>query len=201
MADLFGNISIKPRYSWREDVKGTEEVDKLKRGQASKLALVYKYELRLPWLSHPEPVKHFFCKTIPCTARAAKYARTEYDILRRLRHEHVVRYEDFEYQAGRSPTLYLYMEYCRHGDLGHYVSDAELTTKQACQVIQQISSALVYIHYGLVAPTNGESVIDDGLVEPASNTIITPAKHSYTIHRDIKPQNSKGIEFAKASSC
>lgn len=210
MASLFGNKQIPPRFNWQENIKGTERLAGMisTHGQASRVSLAYKSASWLSWTWPPfskEPAQDFFCKAIPCSGKEGANVHREYNIIRKLRHEHVVRYEDFAFESpDRSPVVFLYMEYCPHGDLSRYVPSTgrayeELTLKQAHQIIQQVSSALLYIHYGLLAPLGLglESVLDEADVEMASRAITQTG----IAHRDIKPGNSKRLQFFEYSSC
>jgi serine/threonine protein kinase len=196
MASFFGNKPIPTRFNWQENKQRTEWLSGMisTHGQASRVSLAYKAaSLWRPWTWSKEPPQDFFCKAIPCSGKEGKYAHREYNILRKLRHEHVVRYEDFGFESpDRSPVVFLYMEYCECGDLSRYVpsprrAHEKLTAKQARQIIQQISSALVYVHHGLLAPLGlgPETVLED-----VASTRWSESQTS-TAHRDIKPGNSK----------
>jgi serine/threonine protein kinase len=112
-----------------------------------------------------------------------KYLRSEYEILRHLRHPNIVQYADFEQkQENRWRwTASLYMEYCTGGDLSLYTSrdgkpGKSVSEQQFWQIFFQLASALLYCHTGLHADENGRVREDTSWRRPV-------------IHRDIKPAN------------
>ena len=185
--------SIRPQYWWRDSI-GAQPLQPSPHAQASKVHLVCKWRGVLPGGDD----KPFVCKTLPCgNQKKARYAHSEYRILQDLKHENIVRYEDFKYQRGKRIDLaFLYFEYCPGGDLGIYlpskgVQAGKLTANRAQQIIQQISSALVYIHYGILIPMRDDGRFGVPEAAKASDSATKPGRWSSIIHRDIKPQNSK----------
>ncbi|KAF1951281.1 hypothetical protein CC80DRAFT_597440 [Byssothecium circinans] len=70
------------------------------------------------------------------------------------------------------------------GDLGQYVCidgswKRTLSARQAEQIIHQITSALMFIHYGIRITIDKQGCIKD----------VEMSEHPTLIHRDIKPQN------------
>jgi serine/threonine protein kinase len=104
---------------------------------------------------------------------------------------------DFEYRPSIF-NAFLYLEYCREGDLGQYLTPDGaklLSSRQLLEIMQQISSALVYIHYGVSITVNSDgSTGDPEAVESKYDWDVTE-NQKFVIHRDIKPQNSKGTEY------
>lgn len=119
---------------------------------------------------------------IHTTILTTKYLRSEYEILRDLRHPNIVQYVDFEQKQNKGRwKASLYMEYCSGGDLSQYTSrDGEpgksFSEQQFWQIFFQLASALLYCHTGLEADENGGVCGNSSWQRPV-------------IHRDIKPSN------------
>ena len=94
---------------------------------------------------------------------------SEVNLLRELKHEHIVRYHDRIIDRAES-TLYIIMEYCEGGDLSSVISAARLRGESIpeafiWQVAAQLISALQYCHS------------------------FKTSKDKKVLHRDIKPAN------------
>jgi len=189
METLLGSGGIPPRYSW-SNYDGPERLPRScsSSGQASAVILVSKGS----WPLQRQSPEVFVCKVLPCDARRAKYVQSEYEILQGLDHPNIVRFVDFEYRPSIF-NAFLYLEYCRKGDLGAYLSPgrAPLSVKQLLQIIQQISSALVYIHYGVKITVNADGSTSDPDAVESKYDLDGSGKQKFVIHRDIKPQNSE----------
>lgn len=93
---------------------------------------------------------------------------SEVNLLRELRHKHIVRYYDRIIDRSNA-TLYIVMEYCEGGDLGHFIAKHKKDGKPIFEefvwkICAQIISALKECHS---RTKNGKSVL----------------------HRDLKPAN------------
>lgn len=189
MDTLLNSGGIPPRHSWSTH-DGPERLTKSSSssGQASAIILVSKRSWRLP----RQTGEIFVCKVLPCDARRAKYVQSEYEILQDLDHPNIVRFVDFEFRPAFF-NAYLYLEYCREGDLGCYLSPghAGLSALQLLQIMQQISSALVYIHYGVMIIVNTDGSTSDPEAVETKYDLDDSENQKFVIHRDIKPQNSK----------
>ncbi|RSM19059.1 hypothetical protein CDV31_001980 [Fusarium ambrosium] len=133
--------------------------------------------------------------------KVQKYLLSEWQLLFKLRHPHIVRYIDSDENPHHNEFL-LYMEYCDKGDLETFhgiqlknliakenkrygfVEDETasktrpLTGVEVWAMIWQMASALAYLHYGLaIRDKNGR--YDASLEGP----------WAYIIHRDVKPAN------------
>lgn len=189
MDGLLGGGGIPPRYTWSTH-DGPERLPRssTSSGQASAVILVAKRS----WSLQRQKPEVFVCKVLPCDARRAKYVQSEYEILQGLRHPNIVRFEDFEYRPA-SFNAFLYLEYCREGDLGCYLCPgrAQLSMTQLLQITQQISSALVYIHYGILITVNTNGTTSDPEAVESKYDLDGSEKQKFVIHRDIKPHNGK----------
>ena len=117
-------------------------------------------------------------------SKAQQQLLSEYRILSSLRHPHIVPLVDCEYKPQQKRwQAYLYMEYCKYGDLSRFIpgrTDAagqQLTESQFWDVSYQLGSALLYCHMGIVV--RGEDItLQKAWGEPI-------------LHRDIKPHNGR----------
>ncbi|WAO90292.1 Protein kinase domain-containing protein [Fusarium falciforme] len=130
-----------------------------------------------------------------------KYLLSEWQILFKLRHPHIVRYIDSDEDPYHNEFL-LYMEFCDKGDVEsfHGIQLRDLTARENKRygfvedetrlnlrplsgveiwaMIWQMASALAYLHYGLsIRRKNG--------LYAAS----LEGQWAYIIHRDVKPAN------------
>jgi serine/threonine protein kinase len=103
-------------------------------------------------------------------------------------HPHILACEDFQCSVNKYALdeATFWSEYCEMGDLGQYVCfdvtrKRTLSACQAEQIIHQMTSALVFIHYGIRITVDKQGCIED----------VEMSEHPTLIHRDIKPQNSK----------
>ncbi|KAK2186540.1 hypothetical protein NP493_197g05000 [Ridgeia piscesae] len=68
---------------------------------------------------------------------------TEIELLKTLRHEHIVELKDFQWDAN---YIYLVMEYCSGGDLGHFIQARHtLSEHTARRFLQQLAFGLRYM--------------------------------------------------------
>lgn len=135
-----------------------------------------------------------------------KYLLSEWQILFKLRHPHIVQYIDSDEDPHGNRFL-LYMEYCDKGDLEsfHRIQLKDLAGKEnkrygfveggttpnlrpltgveVWAMIWQMASALAYLHYGLTIRHQ------NGLYNASLE-----GSWAYIIHRDVKPANSKCFE-------
>ncbi|RTE74648.1 hypothetical protein BHE90_010888 [Fusarium euwallaceae] len=133
--------------------------------------------------------------------RVQKYLLSEWQILSKLRHPHIVRYIDSDEDPYRHEFL-LYMEYCDKGDVEAlhgiqlknlidkenkrygFIEDETaseprpLTGVEVWAMIWQMASALAYLHYGLAIRS------EDGTYGASLE-----GPWAYIIHRDVKPAN------------
>lgn len=174
----FEKIKAAAQYEWKENLASlvynnqawTTVVRRVGPQPANGEALFVKKEYRIA-----NPTE---------TSKRYKYLRSEYQILRQLRHPHIVKYVDFE-QKWKNGTLKtaLYMEYCSGGDLTHYAKvhhgTKTISEDQFWQIFAQLVSALLYCHTGLrhSKERHGYSLKKDREWERA------------VLHRDIKPSN------------
>lgn len=132
-----------------------------------------------------------------------KYLLSEWQILFKLRHPHIVRYIDSDEDPIHNEFL-LYMEYCDRGDVEscHRIQLKDLKARENKRygfvedetrsnmrplsgieiwgMIWQMASALAYLHYGFsIKRENGRY---GASVE---------GQWAYIIHRDVKPANSE----------
>lgn len=118
------------------------------------------------------------------TTKEYIHLRREYQILRKLRHPHIVRYVDFE-QKLKNGTLKtaLYMEYCQGGDLTQYtMAGKEVSKDEFWQIFVQLASALLYCHTGWREDESGNLYKDDDWSQAV-------------LHRDVKPSNGMFRRF------
>ncbi|XP_013926400.1 PREDICTED: serine/threonine-protein kinase ULK3 [Thamnophis sirtalis] len=69
---------------------------------------------------------------------------TEIEILKNIRHPHIVELKDFQWDK---EYIYLIMEYCAGGDLSRFIRSRRiLPEKAACLFLQQLACALKFLH-------------------------------------------------------
>ncbi|XP_067829633.1 serine/threonine-protein kinase ULK3 [Heptranchias perlo] len=69
---------------------------------------------------------------------------TEIEILKTVRHPHIVQLKDFQWDNG---NIYLIMEFCAGGDLSHFIRGRRMLPEHvARRFLQQLASALQYLH-------------------------------------------------------
>jgi serine/threonine protein kinase len=195
---------IKPQYDWLETTQTLPSASQTKHGQAVRLQLVKKRTRR--FYGRQTDPQLYVCKVIACGAGTNYFARNaarEYNILKKLRHPHILAYADFAYTYSRDfiGVSRLYTKFCANGDLGLFLPKrrkaGQFTENYAWGVALQVSSALVYLHYGatlLLDRDKGYSKLE--LAEWRYN-FKSEKKHYVYLHRDIKPENSK---FRQAKS-
>ena len=77
------------------------------------------------------------------SASAVDSLITEIQLLKKLKHDHIVQLKDF---LCDSHYIYILMEYCSGGDLSHFIKSRHRLPEAACQrFLQQIASAMKYI--------------------------------------------------------
>ncbi|KAH7370826.1 kinase-like domain-containing protein [Rhexocercosporidium sp. MPI-PUGE-AT-0058] len=124
------------------------------------------------------------CKTI--RFRTGTKRRTEAEreckVLAALSHENIVRYIDMHVtERPRDSEIRLYMEYCEHGSLKDLIEDRKVgenfvSENYIWSIVQQISAALKYCHFGLQK---------DQSLQPERGEF----NWTTILHRDIKPRN------------
>ncbi|XP_038077303.1 serine/threonine-protein kinase ULK3-like [Patiria miniata] len=68
---------------------------------------------------------------------------TEIEILKRIRHEHIVELKDFQWDDS---YIYLIMEYCSGGDMSHFIRTKQALPERTVRVfVRQIASALHHL--------------------------------------------------------
>jgi serine/threonine protein kinase len=128
---------------------------------------------------------------IPCPPGSrARNAEREYRILKQLQHPYILAYADFEYNEECRISL-LYTKFCTNGDLGLFLPKrrkaGQFTENYAWDVAQQISSALIYLHYGVTILVDKDGSFSN--LELAES--IGENRHQIYLHRDVKPENSR----------
>jgi serine/threonine protein kinase len=125
---------------------------------------------------------------------APKYIFREWQMLRRIDHPNILRYEDFAYGPdGSLRVAKLYTEYCPIGDLSQFEirntpRDKHLSPPEVAQVFHQLAQALLYLQYGIyksgpiLEPAKAVRTVEYELGSPSDTWLAI-------IHRDIKPQN------------
>jgi serine/threonine protein kinase len=153
--------------------------------QATEVEVVRKVPTNLLQRQHRTSRELFIRKSyrIHTATLTTKYLRSEYEILRHLRHPNIVQYADFEQKQEKKGrwTASLYMEYCSGGDLSLYTlrdgnPGKSVSEQQFWQIFFQLASALLYCHTGLHADEEGRVSEDNSW-------------RRSVIHRDIKPSN------------
>ncbi|XP_065836244.1 serine/threonine-protein kinase ULK3-like isoform X2 [Oscarella lobularis] len=90
-----------------------------------------------------EAVAVKYIKRSSLTKRATDNLMTEIEILKRLKHRHIVELYDFEWDAH---GIYLIMEFCGGGDLSDFIrSRKTLPEKVARKFVRQLASALNFL--------------------------------------------------------
>jgi serine/threonine protein kinase len=104
-------------------------------------------------------------------------------------HPHILACDDFQYQEKSHhynlDEATFWSEYCENGDLAQFIISGGsgrtiLSLSQVEQVAYQISSALAFIHYGLLVTLDTRGSVQE----------LESCDHKELIHRDIKPHNS-----------
>lgn len=74
---------------------------------------------------------------------------TEISILKKVKHAHIVEFKDFQWD---NTYIYLILEYCRGGDLSHFIrSKKRLPESVAQRFLQQLAKALQYLRSQSIA--------------------------------------------------
>lgn len=125
------------------------------------------------------------------SAKEKGQLQAELNILKELRHPHIVQYYEREHLKA-TQDLHMYMEYCGNGDLGQVIKDYKRRGEQAPEafvwsILAQISTALFRCHNGHDAPDVGENWF--GLSK--KKEIPIKGQKYVIIHRDLKPENSE----------
>lgn len=112
---------------------------------------------------------------------------SELRILRELNHPNIVKYYRHDHIMNKK-SIYIYMEYCDGGDLGHIISNFKKNKESVpeefiWQVLIQTLLALHKCHYGIEAKNVNLFSNTAPDVEPSINS------ETVIIHRDIKPDN------------
>ncbi|CAN9239190.1 unnamed protein product [Alternaria alternata] len=103
-------------------------------------------------------------------------------------HAYILACEDFQYQENSHnynlDEATFWSEYCEKGDLAQFIISggsgrSTLSLYQAEQVAYQISSALAFIHHGLLVTLDSRGSVQE----------LESCDHNVLIHRDIKPHN------------
>lgn len=178
--------SVSPQFKWRLDPPSF----KIRGRQVSRFHLAQKSgNFSFRWQSSQKYICKFYYNI-----DFLKDIEREYRILRELKHQNVIRYEDFELD-GANGVAKLYTELCPKFDLELYLQDSshlnhELPYLLARQVVQQISSALVYLHFGIVISVNHDGSLDSPDLADNPEAFGGLDAFKPIIHRDIKPKNS-----------
>ena len=129
---------------------------------------------------------------------APKYIYREWQMLRRIEHPNILRYEDFAYgPEGGLKVAKLYTEYCPKGDLSQFEIDKapkekHLQPGEVAQVFHQLAQALLYLQHGIhksgpiLEPAKAVRTVEHEPESPSDAWLAI-------IHRDIKPQNGMSI--------
>ncbi|CAE6499283.1 unnamed protein product [Rhizoctonia solani] len=115
------------------------------------------------------------------TERDRKQIVAEVNILKDLKHDHIVRYHD-RYVDRDNGILYILMEYCGGGDLSGAIKQMRRQNKHIAEdtvwsYFAQILLALHHCHF----PNSKPSTEGSNLVQPRPTQQI--------LHRDLKPEN------------
>ncbi|EUC64059.1 Serine/Threonine kinase catalytic domain protein [Rhizoctonia solani AG-3 Rhs1AP] len=115
------------------------------------------------------------------TERDRKQIVAEVNILKDLKHDHIVRYHD-RYVDRDNGILYILMEYCGGGDLSGAIKQMRRQNKHITEdtiwsYFAQILLALHHCHF----PNSKTSTEGSSLVQPRPTQQI--------LHRDLKPEN------------
>ncbi|CAE6439027.1 unnamed protein product [Rhizoctonia solani] len=115
------------------------------------------------------------------TERDRKQIVAEVNILKDLKHDHIVRYHD-RYVDRDNGILYILMEYCGGGDLSGVIKQTRRQNKHIAEdtiwsYFAQILLALHHCHF----PNSKASAEGSSLVQPRPTQQI--------LHRDLKPEN------------
>jgi serine/threonine protein kinase len=184
--------AIKPQYEWLESTKQLSSISQTRHGQANTLELVQK--TTGPIYNRRVDPQLYVCKQIPCgNGYRARSARREYKILRQLGHPHILAYADFAYISDYK-IAFLYTKYCDEGDLGVFLPGkhkaGQFTENYAWDVALQVSSALVYLHYGVTVLVDKDRGYSKFEISKRRNDSPGESKYQVYLHRDIKPENS-----------
>ena len=143
--------------------------------------------------------------------------RREYDILRKLEHQHIVRYEAFDIKQMKNgiPVARLYMEYCEGGDLHLHVQSSRirhLRSRHSARTDTNIAvtastASSQGVHGG---PEQPEALIWSTLIQLSSALAYCHYGIPYTqsemsvapnradtkgiCHRDLTPSNGKDVQ-------
>lgn len=115
-------------------------------------------------------------------------------------HLYILACEDFQYQENSHnynlDEATFWSEYCVKGDLAQFIISggsgrSTLSLWQVEQVAYQISSALAFIHHGLLVTLDTHGSVQE----------LESCDHDVLMHRDIKPQNSISFTALALSTC
>ncbi|RYO45616.1 hypothetical protein AA0116_g13195 [Alternaria tenuissima] len=102
------------------------------------------------------------------------------------KHPYILACEDFQYQENSHnlDEATFWSAYCEKGDLAQFIISggsgrSTLSLSQVEQVAYQVSSALAFIHHGLLVTLDSRGSVQE----------LDSCDHDVLIHRDIKPHN------------
>ena len=185
--------TVKPQYKWTKSTQKSLSTSQTRPGQAIALDLVQKKIG--PRYNHQIDSQFYVCKKIFCgTDNRVRNAEREYKILQKLSHRHILTYADFSYNSDFY-IAFLYIKYCDQGDLDLFLPGkpqvGQFIENYASDVARQISSALVYLHHGVIAFVDKNGGYSDLKLAEKLSDSIAEGKHQVYLHRDIKPGNNK----------
>jgi serine/threonine protein kinase len=185
--------TINPQFEWLKSTQELSSTSQTSHGQAVELELVQRR--RGPIYNRQIDPQRYVRKKIFCRlGHGARNAEREYKILRQLHHPHILSYADFEYNSNYRIAS-LYTKYCEQGDLGLFLprksKAGQFTENYAWDVARQVSSALVYLHYGVTALVDKDGGYSTLELAERLNDSVDENKYQFYLHRDIKPENSR----------
>ncbi|XP_059952983.1 serine/threonine-protein kinase ULK3 isoform X2 [Mesoplodon densirostris] len=107
---------------------------------------------------------------------------TEIEILKRIRHRHIVQLKDFQWD---SDNIYLIMEFCAGGDLSRFIHTRRILPEKVARVfMQQLASALQFLHERNISHLDlkPQNILLSSLEKPHLKLAGTLALHSTCPH-------------------